>query len=254
MYTVYKHVNKKNNKCYIGITCQSVNDRWRSDGSGYKGQPKFWNAIQLYGWENFEHIIIASNMNKEDACLLEKTLIKEYDSIENGYNIELGGMAHQHSIETIEKIRNSMYGHFHTQETKDKISQSKNNIKRSVVCIETQKTYASIKEASLDTGIDASSISRVCRNISHSAGGYHWHFYEKPVNITYDNRSKPVLCITTNQAFKTIQDAAIATNSDASNIIKVCKGKYKTTNKLQWKYISIKEYLTREQGEYDEED
>lgn len=108
-YTVYRHVNMINNKCYVGITKQSINDRWRSDGSGYRGQEKFWKAIQKYGWNNFRHEIVAINLSKDDACKLEKQLIQQYNSIKNGYNVELGGTAHQHSQETIEKIRNSMY-------------------------------------------------------------------------------------------------------------------------------------------------
>lgn len=69
-----------------------------------------------------------------------------------------------------------------------------------------------------------------------------------------DKRFKPVLCTTTNIAYETVSEAALKTNSDPSNIAKVCNGKYKTTNKLKWKYISMDEYNARAQGEYDEED
>ena len=37
-----------------------------------------------------------------------------------------------------------------------------------------------------------------------------------------------------------ISEAARDTNYDPSNIKKVCDGKYKTTNKLKWKYYMEK--------------
>ena len=56
-YYVYSHRNKINNKIYIGITKQNPTVRWGVDGKRYKDSPRFWNAIQKYGWDNFEHEI-----------------------------------------------------------------------------------------------------------------------------------------------------------------------------------------------------
>ena len=56
-FIVYRHVNEVNGKVYIGITCQSLNDRWRN-GKGYGKSTHFAHAIQKYGWDNFEHEIL----------------------------------------------------------------------------------------------------------------------------------------------------------------------------------------------------
>ena len=57
VWCIYMHTNKINGKKYIGQTFQNIEYRWRQDGSGYKGQP-FYNAIEKYGWDNFEHKIL----------------------------------------------------------------------------------------------------------------------------------------------------------------------------------------------------
>jgi len=56
-WSVYVHINKINNKKYVG---QSVNlkARWESNGYYYRDSPYFYAAIQKYGWDNFEHIIL----------------------------------------------------------------------------------------------------------------------------------------------------------------------------------------------------
>ena len=46
-WCVYIHIFS-NEKKYIGITSQSLKNRWR-DGKGYKEQPIIWKAIQKYG-------------------------------------------------------------------------------------------------------------------------------------------------------------------------------------------------------------
>lgn len=107
-YYLYKHTNLINGKCYIGITCQTPEQRWRS-GLGYKDQSKFYGAILKYGWNSFSHEILYKNLSQEEAYNLEKKLIAEYDSIENGYNIQQGGedvgiWAREHLGATIYKL------------------------------------------------------------------------------------------------------------------------------------------------------
>lgn len=243
-YKVYVHINKINNKKYVGITKQECEERWRHDGFGYKSQIKFFRAIQKYGWDNFEHIVLYEGLTEEQASEKEKELIQLYDSYNNGYNADLGGSITNHSPETLEKMRQSMLGKKHTEETKRKISEAKENIKAKVICIETQKTYNSLVEAEKDTGIDRSSIGKCCKGIVFKAGGYTWRYtdpekYNQYANITEHrvNRSeRPVICITTNKYYATISEAARETNCDPSNIIKVCKGKHKTANNLKWRY------------------
>lgn len=90
-YTVYIHKNKINGKCYIGKTKQKPQNRWRN-GCGYKGCKHFYNDIQKYGWNNFEHIILNYNISKTMASILEKQYILSYNTLdkEYGYNIKVG--------------------------------------------------------------------------------------------------------------------------------------------------------------------
>lgn len=90
-YTVYKHTSPSG-KVYIGITGVSVKRRW-DNGRGYRTNPHFWNAIQKYGWDAFDHEILRTGLTQEDACALERQLICAYRSAEAryGYNQDLGG-------------------------------------------------------------------------------------------------------------------------------------------------------------------
>lgn len=108
MYTVYLHVNKINGKKYFGQTCQKLRDRW-GRGSTYRNSKHFYNAIKKYGWNNFNHFIICENLTKTEADILERKLIKAYNTTIVGYNISKGGSSpmagRNHSIYTIDKIR-----------------------------------------------------------------------------------------------------------------------------------------------------
>ena len=61
-YKIYMHKNKINGKVYIGQTSKSLDERCGKNGSGYIGCIRFYNAIQKYGWNNFEHEIIEDNI------------------------------------------------------------------------------------------------------------------------------------------------------------------------------------------------
>lgn len=87
------HKNKINGKVYIGITCQQPEKRWQN-GKHYEGCLHFNNAIQKYGWDNFEHIILKNDIQtEEEAIRLEKETIEKYKSLDSnfGYNMLEGG-------------------------------------------------------------------------------------------------------------------------------------------------------------------
>ena len=112
-YTVYMHIFP-NGKCYIGITKQSPPSKRWNRGSGYYEQPKMKSAIKKYKWRNIIHKIVASDLPLEQAAELEQMLIREYDSIRNGYNITKGGeggsLGVKHTAESKAKISTAMKG------------------------------------------------------------------------------------------------------------------------------------------------
>lgn len=75
-YVVYCHTNKINGKRYIGITSRKPERRWRN-GEGYYHNQHFYASIQKYGWHNFMHEILYSDLKKEDACDIEKQKLQE---------------------------------------------------------------------------------------------------------------------------------------------------------------------------------
>ena len=58
-WCVYVHINKINGKRYVGITCQNPNKRW-NNGEGYKTQQTIYRAIQTYGWDTFQPLVICT--------------------------------------------------------------------------------------------------------------------------------------------------------------------------------------------------
>ena len=91
-YTVYCHENKSNGKLYFGITKTSTRRRW-SKGNGYKEQRVFGRAIEKYGWDGFEHIILYTGLSEDEAKQMEIDLIREFKTQDHryGYNITAGG-------------------------------------------------------------------------------------------------------------------------------------------------------------------
>ena len=91
-YCVYMHISPSN-KRYIGITSISPpEDRWKN-GHGYRHNEYFSRAIDKYGWENFQHQIIANDLTEDEAIEMEISLISEYNTtnINYGYNLTSGG-------------------------------------------------------------------------------------------------------------------------------------------------------------------
>lgn len=133
MFIVYKHTSP-NGKVYIGLTGRkNVNLRW-CNGLGYSGNKHFTNAIKKYGWDNFQHEIIKTDLSFDEACEWEIKLIAEYkaNNPKYGYNISSGGycgtLGTHHSEETKQKISASNIGKVRTQETRRRISEAQKGL------------------------------------------------------------------------------------------------------------------------------
>jgi group I intron endonuclease len=150
IYTVYMHIFP-DDKVYIGMTRQKIARRWRSNGSGYIGQPQVWEAINHFGWENVQHEIIATCLTRYEAEHMERNLVELYNAndIEYGYNIDYGGQgAGRVSQRTKDKLSElntgwvptdeqrlhmsiAQTGRQHPEEVKRKISESNKGKKMS---------------------------------------------------------------------------------------------------------------------------
>lgn len=210
-YIVYLHTFP-NNKYYVGITgVKPFTRRWRN-GTSYKSQPKIYNAIQKYGWDNIKHTVLFSGLTLSEANQKEIECIKKYDSINNGYNVSIGGggtMGIPCGEKTKMKISNANKG-------KSKSEKSKNNLKKYIekygpwnkgkklskehlkkITEERQKrcnkkvymidkkthtilkTFNSCTEASKYVGVSKANISRCCRGGRPSSAGYKWRYADE---------------------------------------------------------------------------
>lgn len=205
-WCVYKHTNKVNGKCYIGITSQDVRIRWNR-GWGYQYCPHFWRAIQQYGWDAFTHEIVRDGLSKEEAELWEVNLISENRSADPmyGYNVSLGGNSiGKHSEETRKKIGDRRRGIHHTEEAKRKMSEAHTGKTLSEEHLQKLRTaqfgekhhraravcqftlygdfvarYECISDAARQTGIPNQNIVKCCQGQRAYAGGFVWVYAEE---------------------------------------------------------------------------
>lgn len=214
-YSVYVHTNKINNKKYVGMTCLNPAQRW-NEGFGYSNQPRFWEDIKIYGWdEGFTHEIIATELSKEEAQQLEFDTILSFDSDnpDQGYNV--------HASKRI---------YCETQEPKAK---SYSGVKRAVYCVELDKVFESATAACRETGVNNSHIGSCCKGVRATAGGYHWEYREFV--------GKPVYCEEKGQYYGSTGIAAAELGLHPASVKKVCEGKLKTTGKMHFRYATAEE-------------
>ena len=221
MYTVYQHKNKINGKIYIGITMQKPEHRWGANGSNYKSSPHFYAAIQKYGWDNFEHNILFTNLTKEEACLKEQELIKNFNSTnrEFGYNSTSGGDIFTMNEETKQKISQALkgnqnsLGHQCSEETKKKISEAQKG--RSF----TEEHKQKLSEAAQKRHVPCSEEKK------------------KKLSQNYPNKKK-VYCEELDKIFDSVQQCSRELGIPATNISKLCRGRGKTLKGYHLRYYN----------------
>lgn len=223
-YSVYVHINKINNKKYVGMTSRKPEKRWGHNGINYQRQ-LFYRAIQKYGWENFEHKIIATNLTLTDASELEKSLIKKYNSLinQNGYNVDTGGSDGSHGFRPIYQF-----------------DLSGNYIQSFDSLIEAEKLY----------GIPVPNIIGCCQGRYAQTGGYIWRYQDEIADLvnfkeSLDNRKyeryEPVYKFDLDGNFiEEYQNAQEASKSNPNclscSILNNCRGEYKQSQGYIWKF------------------
>ena len=210
-YKVYIH-KFPNGKAYIGITRQEPKIRW-GGGNGYVRNEYMHRAIKKYGWENIEHIILFDGLSEEDACEIEKSLIKKYRTNEKefGYNIESGGQCSNLAESTKQKLREAHIGKSASEETREKMRASRNRFisenpeeykkimenmmlavekaaelkRKPVIQYDLDGNFLAVwnstREAERVLGIHHSHIAECCNKLPkhNTAGGYRWEYADK---------------------------------------------------------------------------
>ena len=185
-YKVYVHINKINNKMYVGVTCRTLNIRSGTKGQFYNDNPKFYKEIQEFGWDNFEHMILRDNLTREEAADIEREYIKLFatQDPEFGYNTLAGGFA-------LYGEENRRFGKHHTEKTKAMLRESSkrlwtgesgemmrskllggnNSRARAVYCLSNDTMYPSIADASRALSVTCTRVKDVCKGIRNHTHG-----------------------------------------------------------------------------------
>ena len=223
-HCVYKHT-APNGKVYIGQTQQNPPEKRWLYGKGYHCNAYFTNAINKYGWNNFQHEIIADKLTKEEADEMEIRLIAEYNSADKryGYNIALGGNGFgTHSEESRKKMSESHAGKKLTEEHKKHIREASRRQNE-----ETRK-----KKSLSHIGLKHSEETK--RKMSEIQKAR----TQKEINDIYKKASKQVLCVETGVVYDSTRLVERLLGIDCSQISRVCNGKAKTAGGYHWQFYN----------------
>ena len=109
---IYKITNTINNKCYIGQTIKTAEQRWKEHqthafGSHPNDQNKtLYKAIRKYGIENFTFEVLQDNIETfEQLDKAEIYWIDFYNSFVKGYNETFGGQQYHKILPNKEIIK-----------------------------------------------------------------------------------------------------------------------------------------------------
>lgn len=195
-YYVYVHANNINGKRYVGIT-NNPKARWYGNGKAYKDCKHFATAIKKYGWENFTHYLLESDLTLDEANELEQIYIAKYKTQDRqyGYNIQPGGffvpsmLGKHHSEETKRKMREKALGRViseeqkkhHSEVMKGKMVGAKNHKSTAVICLNTGEVFETQRAAAQAKGVLQAKISLCCQGRSKHTHGYRWSYLDKEI-------------------------------------------------------------------------
>lgn len=231
MYSIYMHKNKTNGKIYVGLTSQDVEQRWHG-GNHYEHNAYFSSAIEKYGWDGFEHIVLLTGLTHDEAIQKEREYIALYHSNEHdyGYNLTPGGESYQFSDEQRKKISESVIktknssqfiekkNSIYTEEWKENVRQATLKAMNNKVVKEKMRTIYNSEE---------------WRKNNAKTTKQQWENTDLLNKIRKAN-GKRVYCIELDREFYCISDIVREFNINKAVIRDCCNGKRETDNKLHY--------------------
>lgn len=203
---IYLIVNNINGKMYVGQTTQSLEARWKQ----HQLEPRctaIHNAIKKYGPHSFDMFEIATAESISQLNELEEALISDLKTLSpNGYNLRSGGLNKKHS-----------------------------EISKAKMC-EVQKVVYKSNWGNgryPNTGTKFTLEQRLRQSKAHLGKKHTPEQIEK----RRLKLMKPVLCITTNVAFQSIDHAALAHGLSHQHMARIAKNGKTTKSGLQFRLL-----------------
>ena len=161
--TIYKITNIINYKIYIGETLIDLQTRLRLHFEKVKSgrDSKLYRDMRLYKIENFKIESIETNIPITELDKKEIEYIKKYDSIQNGYNTDLGGNGRSSYSDLDEEIVLDMVNKdIPTIEIAKELGVSSATIQRCLIA-KGIKRYNKINDLMLEEMWDSNTINKI---------------------------------------------------------------------------------------------
>ena len=265
---VYEITNNINGMKYIGkrsCHCEINKDKYMGSGKALE------KAKKEFGIHNFSKKILAIADNDDMVLDLESYYIEKRNAVEsNMYYNEVYGGDVSHMFKHNDGDKQAMVRKRISEKNKGKNAGENSKVAKKVICLNNNKVYISIVEASSKTGVTKNVISKACRcktivgvggKDSETDENLRWMHYDKYLRLIKGESINDlihvpsqsyrintiVICKTTKEKFSSVEEAALRYN--AENIPSACIYGTKsgihpvTKEELEWTYYTDLEYI-----------
>ncbi len=237
MNLIYKVTNLINGKIYIGQTTTSLEQRKKEHeyrASREDRQTYFYNALNLYGNQNFKWEIIEYDIDFNELNNREEYWISYYKSNikEFGYNMTKGG----DNADNLNRWReeNPELVPLEARKGWAKMKQ--------ILSENPEKEQTRKEKAKIGVQKYAKEHIKEIKQRSYQVYLQHKETQEKVLENNRKKKMKKVRCIETGIIYESINEAGRQTHNSPSNIKQCCDGIRKSAGKdnnkkLHWEYV-----------------
>lgn len=239
---IYKITNKINGKVYIGQS-NDIKTRWNHEHGGVSTKNILLREeILKFGLENFCYEILIEENDSKRKDLLEKQMIKEYNSTnpDFGYNVSTGGNSNYSHSEKWKLEQSKRLKEFYknnpnwlTEERREKLRKAgkyERTEEQRKKASEHRKGFKYSEESKAKMSASAKKrISKDCYFIKN---------HDKIIELSNKAKFKKVRCIETGEVFNSIKEAKekVAPEAKSNHIGGCCKGYRNVAFGYHWEY------------------